>query len=186
MALATVWRFWMVLGLVSGSLSLGCERLQLQQVLNTETLSKLHEIGGPFPLHCLSQRFSLKTKSLNLAKLSSGLEAQERIQIIHQTLHLINKIYRINLGSVTWAWDKVENYLLLLDLQLRELEDCLRKSGCDHKMKRNAAIQLYFRKLEKFLKHEKFSDCSWEIIHAESRARLQQLHSIMAQVSTRN
>ncbi|GCC37771.1 hypothetical protein chiPu_0016278, partial [Chiloscyllium punctatum] len=111
---------------------------------------------------------------------------QERIEIIHQTLHDINKIFSMNLGSVTWTWDKVENFLLLLDLQLRELQDCLRKPGLDHKMKRNAAIQHYFRKLEKFLKHKKFSECSWEIIRAETRARLQQLLFIMAQVSKRN
>ncbi|XP_059494779.1 interferon alpha-F-like [Stegostoma tigrinum] len=186
MALARIWRLWVVLLLGSGSLSLGCERLQLQQVLNTETLSKLYEMGGHFPRHCIRQRLSLKTKPLDLVKLSDGFEIQERTAIIHQTLHHINKIYSMNLGSVTWAWDKVEHFRLLLDQQLRELQDCLRKSGSDHKLKRNAAIQHYFRNLEKFLKHKKFSECSWEIIRAETRARLQQLHFIMAQVNRRN
>ncbi|XP_072417228.1 interferon alpha-F-like [Chiloscyllium punctatum] len=186
MSLARIWRFWTVLVLLSGTLSLGCERLHLQQVLNTETLSKLHEMGGPFPGHCLRQRFSLKTKPLDLVKLSDGVGTQDRIEIIHQTLHHINKIYSMNPGSVPWAWDKVENFRLLLEQQLRELQDCLRKPGSDHKLKRNAAIQHYFRKLEKFLKHKKFSDCSWEIIRAETRARLQQLLFIMAQVSKRN
>ncbi|XP_072417232.1 interferon alpha-B-like [Chiloscyllium punctatum] len=186
MALARIWRFWTVLVLLSGTLSLGCERLHLQQVLNTETLSKLHEMGGPFPGHCFRQRFSLKTKPLDLVKLSDGVGTLDRIEIIHQTLHHINKIYSMNLGSVPWAWDKVENFHLLLEQQLRELQDCLRKPGSDHKLKKNAAIQHYFRRLEKFLKHKKFSECSWEIIRAETRARLQQLLFIMAHVSKRN
>ncbi|XP_041029205.1 interferon alpha-F-like [Carcharodon carcharias] len=184
MALASIWRFWMVLLFLSGTLSLGCERLQLQQVLNTETLSKLNAMGGPFPRHCIRQRLSLKTKPLNLVKLSKELE--DRIQIVHQTLCHISKIYSMNLGSVTWARDKVEKFRLLLDRQLGELEECIRKTGSEHKLRRNSAIHNYFRKLEKFLKQEKFSDCAWEIIRTETRARLQQLLFVIAQISRRN
>ncbi|XP_078385338.1 interferon alpha-F-like [Cetorhinus maximus] len=186
MALASIWRFWMVLLFLSGTLSLGCDRLQLQQVLNTETLSKLNAMGGPFPRHCIRQRLSLKTKPLNLVKLSKELEIQDRIQIVHQTLRHISKIYSMNLGSATWAQDKVENLRLLLDRQLAELDECVRKPGSEHKMRRNSAIHNYFRKLEKFLKQEKFSDCAWEIIRNETRARLQQLLFIIAQISRRN
>ncbi|XP_038634689.1 interferon alpha-F-like [Scyliorhinus canicula] len=186
MALASIWRFVTVLLLLSGTLSLGCERLQLQQVLNTETLSKLNEMGGPVPRHCIKHRYSLKTKPLNLAKLSKGLETQDRIQILHQTLRHISKIYSMNLGSVTWAQDTVENLRLLLDRQLSEMEECVRNQGSEHKMRRNSTIHNYFRKLEKFLNQEKFSDCAWEIIRTETRARLQQMLFIMLQISRRN
>ncbi|XP_038634687.1 interferon alpha-F-like [Scyliorhinus canicula] len=186
MALASIWRFVTVLFLLSGTLSLGCERLQLQQVLNTETLGKLNEMGGPFPRHCIKHRHALKTKPLNLVKLSKGLETQDRIQILHQTLRHISKIYSMNLGSVTWDRDMVENLRLLLDRQLSELEECVRKQGSEHKMRRNSAIHNYFRKLEKFLNQEKFSDCAWEIIRTETRARLQQMLLIMVQISRRN
>ncbi|GCB80361.1 hypothetical protein scyTo_0018093 [Scyliorhinus torazame] len=92
----------------------------------------------------------------------------------------------MNLGSVTWDRDTVENLRLLLDRQLSELEECVRKQGSEHKMRRNAAIHNYFRKLEKFLNQEKFSDCAWEIIRTETRARLQQMFFIMLQISRRN
>ncbi|XP_059494787.1 interferon alpha-H [Stegostoma tigrinum] len=184
MCLATVWRFWTVLGLVSGSLSLGCERLQ--QVLNTETLSKLHEMGGRFPWQCVSERSALKAKPLNLVKLSKGLQAQDRIQILHQTLYHIKKICSMNVGSVTWAQDKMENVWLLLDRQFREVDECVKRSGAEVRLSRNTTIHKYFRKLRKFLKQKNFNDCSWEIIRAETRACLQQLFVIMAEVGRRN
>ncbi|XP_067869046.1 interferon alpha-14-like [Heterodontus francisci] len=186
MALPSVWRFWMVLVLLPGTLSLGCERLQLQQVLNTETLSKLNEMGGPFPRRCVKQRLSLKTKPLNLMKLSKGFEAQDRIQIVHQTLRHINKIYSMNLGSVTWPRDKVENFRLLLDRQLGELEECVWKLGSEFKPRSKTAIHKYFRKLEKFLKQKIFSDCAWEIIRTETRACLQQILVITAKIRRRS
>ncbi|XP_072417235.1 interferon alpha-A-like [Chiloscyllium punctatum] len=186
MALGRIWRFWTALVLLSGTLSLGCERLHLQQVLNTETLSKLHEMGGRLPWQCVRVRSALKTKPFNIVKLSEGLQAQGRIQILHQILRHINKIYSMNLGSVTWARGKVENVRLLLDRQLRELEECVMRSGTEGRRSRNATIQKYFRKLRKFLKQKNFSHCSWEIIRAETRARLQQLFVIMAQVSRGN
>ncbi|XP_072342347.1 interferon alpha-F-like [Scyliorhinus torazame] len=186
MALASIWRIGTMLLILSGTLNLGCERLQLQQVLNTEALSKLNEMGGPFPRHCIKHRHSLKTKPLNLVKLSKGFETQGRIQIVHQTLRHISKIYSMNLGSVTWDRDTVENLRLLLDRQLSELEECVRKQRSEHKMRRNSTIHNYFRKLEQFLNQEKFSDCAWEIIRTETRARLQQMLFIMLQISRRN
>ncbi|XP_078080574.1 interferon alpha-B-like [Mustelus asterias] len=186
MALASIWIFWMVSLFLSGTLSLGCERLQLQQVLNTHTLSKLNQMGGSFPQHCIKQRHFLKSKPLDLVKLSKGLETQDRTQIVYQTLRHINKIYSMNLGSVTWARDKVELFRLILDRQLSELEECVRKQESEHKMRRNFTIHNYFRKLEKFLNQEKFSECAWEIIRTETRARLQQMTSVMAQIRRRN
>ncbi|XP_078079068.1 interferon alpha-F-like [Mustelus asterias] len=185
MALARIWRFWMVSLFLSGTLSLGCERLQLHQVLNKHTLSKLNRMAGRFPRQCVRERFALKTKPLDLVRLSEGLQTQDRIQIVHQTLRHINKIYSMNLGSVTWARDKVENVRLFLDRQLSELEECVRNPGSEHRLRRNSTIQKYFRKLRKFLKQKGFSNCAWEIIHTETRARLQQLLFVMAQISRR-
>ncbi|XP_067825350.1 interferon alpha-21-like [Heptranchias perlo] len=186
MDLASVCRFWIVWVLFPGTLSLGCERLQLQQVLNIETLSKLNEMGGPFPRQCVEERPSLKTKSLNLVKLSGGLQTQDRIQIVHQTLRHFIKIYSMNLGSVTWPQDKMENFRLLLDRQLEELEECIKKPGSESRPRRNAAIHKYFRKLRIFLKQKRFSVCAWEIIRAETRARLQQILFITAQIRRKN
>ncbi|XP_072342344.1 interferon alpha-F-like [Scyliorhinus torazame] len=186
MALASIWRFGTVLLLLSGTLSLGCERLQLQQVLNTEALSKLNEMGRRFPRQCVRERFALKTKPLNLVKLSEGLQTQDRIQIVHQTLRHISKIYSMNLRSVTWDRNTVENFRLLLDRQLSEMEECVRKQGSEARLRKNSTIQKYFRKLRKFLKQKTFSNCAWEIIRTETRARLQQLLYLMAQVSRRN
>ncbi|GCB80360.1 hypothetical protein scyTo_0018092 [Scyliorhinus torazame] len=114
------------------------------------------------------------------------METQDRIQIIHQTLRHICKIYSMNLRSVTWARDKVEHFRLLLDRQLSELEECVRKQGSEARLRKNSTIQKYFRKLRKFLKKKGFSDCAWEIIRTETRARLQQLLFITAQISRRN
>ncbi|XP_038634436.1 interferon alpha-F-like [Scyliorhinus canicula] len=115
-----------------------------------------------------------------------SVQTQDRIQTLHQTLHHISKICSMNLGSATWDRDMVENLRLLLDRQLSELEECVRKQGSEHKMRRNTAIHNYFRKLEKFRNQEKFSDCAWEIIRTETRARLQQMLFIMLQISRRN
>ncbi|XP_067869045.1 interferon a3-like [Heterodontus francisci] len=186
MALPSVWRFWMVLVLLPGTLCLGCERLQLQQVLNTETLSKMNEMGGRIPRQCVRERVALKTKPLNLVKLSRGLQAQDGIRIVYQTLRHISKIYSMNLASVTWPRDKVENFRLLLDRQLGELKECVWKPGSESRLRRNAAIHQYFRKLRKFLKQKRFSNCAWEIIRTETRARLQQILLITARISRRN
>ncbi|GCB71333.1 hypothetical protein scyTo_0008810, partial [Scyliorhinus torazame] len=77
---------------------------------------------------------------------------QDKIQIVHQTLRHSSKIYSMNLGSVTWDRVKVEHFRLLLDRQLSELEECVRKPGSN--LRRNSAIHNYFRKLEKFLNQE--------------------------------
>uniref|UniRef100_UPI00398F6EA8 interferon alpha-21-like n=1 Tax=Pristiophorus japonicus TaxID=55135 RepID=UPI00398F6EA8 len=182
MALSSVWRCCVVLVLLLGTLSLGCERLQLQQILNTHTLSKLNEMGGRIPRQCVRERLSLKTKPLNLVKLSEGLPSQDRIQIVHQTLRHLTKIYSMNLGSVAWPRDKVETFRLLLNGQLGELEECVRKPGSVSRPRRNASIHKYFKKLRKFLKQKRFSYCAWEIIRAETRARLQQILFITAKI----
>ncbi|XP_038634690.1 interferon alpha-F-like [Scyliorhinus canicula] len=142
--------------------------------------------GGRFPRQCVRERFALTTKPLNLVKLSEGLQTQDRIQIVHQTLRHISKIYSMNLGSVTKDRNKVENLRLLLDRQLNELEECVRKQGSEARLRKNSTIQKYFRKLRKFLKQKTFSNCAWEIIRAETRARLQQLLYLMAQIRRRN
>uniref|UniRef100_UPI00398E380E interferon a3-like n=1 Tax=Pristiophorus japonicus TaxID=55135 RepID=UPI00398E380E len=177
MALASIWRCCIVLVLLPGTLSLGCEKLQLQQVLNTGTLSKLNQMGGRIPRQRVRERLSLKTKPLNLVKLSEGLPSQDRIQIVHQTLRHLTKIYSMNLGSVTWPRDKVKNFRLFL-----ELEECDKKPGSDSRPSRNASIHKYFKKLRKFLKQKRFSNCAWEIIRAETRARLQQILFITAKI----
>ncbi|XP_043531196.1 interferon a3-like isoform X3 [Chiloscyllium plagiosum] len=107
--------------------------------------------GGRLPWR---ERSALKTKPFIMVKLSEGLQAQDRIQILHQILRHINKIYSMNLGSVTWARSKVENVRLLLERQLRELEECVMRSGTEGRRSRNATIQKYFRKLRKFLKQK--------------------------------
>uniref|UniRef100_UPI00398F507F interferon alpha-21-like n=1 Tax=Pristiophorus japonicus TaxID=55135 RepID=UPI00398F507F len=162
MALASIWRCCVVLVLLPGTLSLGCERLQLQQVLNTRTLSKLNEMGGRIPRQCVREKLSLKTKPLNLVKLSEVLQSQDRIQFVHQTLRHLTKIYSMNLGSVTWPRGKVENFRLLLDGQIGKLEECVRKPGSDSRPSRNASIHKYFKKLRKFLKQKRFSNCALE------------------------
>ncbi|XP_038634692.1 interferon alpha-F-like [Scyliorhinus canicula] len=186
MALASIWRFGTVLLLLSATLSLGCERLQLQQVLNTETLSKLNEMAGRFPRQCVRERFALTTKTLNLVKLSEGLQTQDRIQIVHQTLRHISKIYSMNWVQSPGTGTRWKTLRLLLDRQLSELEECARKQGSEARLRKNSTIQKYFRKLRKFLKQKTFSNCAWEIIRAETRARLQQLLYLMAQVRRRN
>ncbi|XP_078385342.1 interferon alpha-21-like [Cetorhinus maximus] len=186
MVFPSVWGLWVLLILLPGTLSQDCQRLQLQEVFNKEAQKSLRDMGGSFPFQCTTMRESLKTKSLDLHQLVKGLETQDRIQIVHQTLRHISKIYSMNLGSVTWARDEVENFRLLLDRQLSELEECVREPGSERKMRRNFAIHNYFRKLEKFLKQERFSDCAWEIIRTETRVSLQQILSITAQISRRN
>ncbi|XP_038634711.1 interferon beta-like [Scyliorhinus canicula] len=180
----SVWGVWTLLILLPGVLSQDCLRLQLQEVFNKDAQNSLKIMGGPFPLECKTTRESLRTKSLNLHHLVKRLQTQDRIQIVHQTLRHISKIYSMNLASVTWARDKVEHFRLLLDRQLSQLEECVRKPGSS--LRRNSAIHNYFRKLEKFLNQEGFSDCAWEIIRTETRARLQQLLFITAQISRRN
>lgn len=139
--------------------------------------------GGHLPRQCVTERRSLKTKPLNLVKLSMGVTAQDRIQIIHQTLHHLRRIYSMNLSSVTWVQATVEHFRLLLDRQFRELEVCVRKPSTGSRARKNATVHKYFRKLRKFLKLKGFSDCAWEITRAETRAHLQQLLLIMATIS---
>ncbi|XP_020391689.1 interferon a3-like [Rhincodon typus] len=156
MGFSGVWGLCILFVLLPGILSLDCQGLQLQQRLNKDALKILNAM------------------------------AQERVQIVHQTLRHISKICSRNLGSVTWAREQVENFRLLLDRQLQELETCVRKPGAGSRQKRNSIIFKYFRKLHKFLKQRRFSDCSWEIIRAETRTRLQQLQFITGQLSRSN
>ncbi|XP_055512706.1 interferon alpha-21-like [Leucoraja erinacea] len=100
-------------------------------------------------------------------------------------LRQFRKIYSMNLASVTWLQDKVENFRLLLDRQIRELKNCVRKKGSETRPQRSAAIHNYFKKLRKFLKRKKFSACAWEVTRAETRACLQQLPLVMTRIRAR-
>ncbi|XP_043530574.1 interferon a3-like [Chiloscyllium plagiosum] len=181
-----VWGLCSLFVLLPGILSQDCQRLQLQQVLNRDALKILTDMGGSFPLQCVATRESLQIDPLDLHQLVNRSQAQEKFQIVHQTLRHISKIYSRSLGSVTWSREKVENFRLLLERQLQELETCVRKPGAGSRQRRNSAILKYFKKLNKFLKQKKFSDCSWEIIRTETRARLQQLLFITGQLNKSN
>ncbi|XP_078280909.1 interferon alpha-10-like [Rhinoraja longicauda] len=180
MALGSVWRVWIVWVLLSGTLSLGCERLQLLQDLNTDTLGKLNEMGGPFPWHCVREKVTLKTQPLKLVNLANGLTGLEKLQIVLQTLRQTSEIYSEDSGSVPWPREGVQRFRLLLYRQIRELEECARKPAPESQQRRNIAVHKYFRKLRSFRKHHKFGDCAWEIIRAETRAHLQQILLVTA------
>ncbi|XP_072105562.1 interferon a3-like [Mobula birostris] len=180
MALGRVWRVCSVWLFLTVTLTLGCERLRLLQVLNTETLGKLNEMGGRLPRQCATGEL---TQPLNLVKLSAEVHAQERIWIVHQILHHLRRIYSLNLNSVTWVQSSVEHFRLLLDRQLKELDVCVRKPGSESKPRKNAAILKYFHVLREFLKQKGFSDCAWKIIHDRTRRHLQQLLLIMGKVN---
>ncbi|XP_067869043.1 interferon alpha-7-like [Heterodontus francisci] len=186
MIFPSVWRLWILFVLLPGTLSQDCQRLKLQQDLIKNAENILSKMGRSFPFRCAPERQSLRTKPLNLHQLVKGLEAQDKIQIVHQILRHIIKIYSMNMASVTWPRDMVENFRLHLDRELGELEECVRKPGSESRLKRNAAIHQYFRKLRKFLKQKRFGDCAWEIIRDETRARLQQILSITGQIGRKN
>ncbi|XP_059822105.1 interferon tau-like [Hypanus sabinus] len=178
MALGRVWRVCSVWLLLTVTPTLGCERLQLLQVLNRETLGELNEMGGRLPRHCATERLSLKTKPLELVKLSAEVPAQDWIWIIHQTLHHLRRIYSMNLSSDR----RVEDFKIHLDRQLKALDVCVRKPGSESRSRKNAAILKYFHVLREFLKQKRFSDCAWEKTHDETRRHLQQLRFVMAKV----
>ncbi|XP_062893758.1 interferon phi 2 isoform X1 [Mobula hypostoma] len=139
--------------------------------------------GGRLPRQCATERLSLKTKPLDLVKLSAEVHAQERIWIVHQTLHHLRRIYSLNLSSVTWVQSSVEHFRHLLDRQLKELDVCVRKPGSESKPRKNAAILKYFQKLREFLKQKGFSNCAWEVTRTETTMHLKQLLLIMAKIS---
>ncbi|XP_055512697.1 interferon alpha-10-like [Leucoraja erinacea] len=180
MDLGSVCRAWIVWVLLSGTLSLGCERLQLLQDLNMDTLGKLNEMGGPFPWHCVREKVPLKTQPLKLVNLANGLSALKKIQIVLQTLRQTSEIYSEDTGSAPWPREEVESFRLLLHRQIRELEECAWKRAPESQQKRNIAVHKYFRKLRRFRKHQNFGDCAWEMIRAETRAHLQQILLITA------
>uniref|UniRef100_UPI00398F1FA6 interferon alpha-21-like n=1 Tax=Pristiophorus japonicus TaxID=55135 RepID=UPI00398F1FA6 len=182
MLFPSVGRLWILLALLPGTLSQDCQRLRLLEEINNEALHVLREMGKPFPLQCLSERASLSNNSLNIHQLSNRVQSQDRIQIVHQTLRHLTKIYSMNLGSVTWSRDKVETFRLLLDGQVGELEECVRKPGSDSRPRRFSSINKYFKKLRMFLEQKTFSDCAWEIVRVETRARLQQIRTIMGNI----
>ncbi|XP_032891420.1 interferon alpha-4-like [Amblyraja radiata] len=198
MALGSVCRVWIVWVLLSGTLSLGCERLQLLQDLNTDTLGKLNEMarrhrsdtfrrslifhfpGRPLSWHCVREKVRLKTRPLKLVNLANGLSALEKIQIVLQTLRQTSEFYSEDSGSAPWPREEVEIFRLLLHRQIREPEECAWKRAPESQQKRNIAVHKYFRKLRRFRKHQNFGDCAWEMIRAETRAHLQQILLIMA------
>ncbi|XP_067825364.1 interferon beta-like [Heptranchias perlo] len=183
MALSSIWRFWILSVLLAGTLSLGCERLRLQYVLNTETLSKLNEMGGRMPLHCMTRRGALQTQSLDLVTLSKNLNAEDKILVIHQTLHQINKTFSENRSSTPWDSALIENFLLQLNQQLEELRECQREPLSDSM---NEEIQEYFGKLREFLELERFSDCAWKVVRSRTRTCLLQIPTIIAKIRKNN
>ncbi|XP_062893861.1 interferon omega-1-like [Mobula hypostoma] len=153
MALGRVWRVCSVWLFLTGTLTLGSEKLQLLQILNTKTLGKLDEM------------------------------TQEKIHIVCQTLRQTNEIYGMSLGSATWPLKKVEGFRVLLHRQVRVLEECVWNPATESRPKGTIIIEKYFRKLRSFLKHKKFAECAWEIIRTETRACLQQILLIAAKTS---
>ncbi|XP_055513343.1 interferon tau-like isoform X1 [Leucoraja erinacea] len=120
----------------------------------------LKQKSGHLSRQCGTERRSLDSKPLDLVKLSTGIHAQDRIQIVHQTLHHLRRIYSMKLSSVTWVQATVEHFTLLLDRQLRELEVCVKKASPGSRARKNATVLKYFKDLTKFLKQKGFSDCA--------------------------
>ncbi|XP_055512699.1 interferon alpha-F-like [Leucoraja erinacea] len=144
------------------------------------------EKGPPLTRRCLAEKTSLEVRTLNLSELTARGQAPNTLRVVDQVLRQFSKIYSMNLDSVTWPRNKVEHLRLLLDGQIRELENCVRNTGSETRPRRSAAVHNYFRKLGKFLKRKRFSACAWEVTRAETRACLQQLPLVMTRINEAN
>ncbi|XP_055512700.1 interferon alpha-2-like [Leucoraja erinacea] len=156
MSFANAWRLCVLPVLLAGVLAQGCRGPDVQVDINQEAQIVLNEM------------------------------APNTLRVVYQVLRQFSKIYSMNLASVTWPRDKVEHLRLLLDGQIRELENCVRNTGSETRPRRSAAVHNYFRKLGKFLKRKRFSACAWEITRAETRACLQQLPLVMTRINEAN
>ncbi|XP_051894369.1 interferon alpha-F-like [Pristis pectinata] len=179
MVLPNAWRPCILLVLLPGILAQGCRNLQ--EDINQDAQRELNEMGGPLSKQCSLEKRSLGVVTVKLYRLVKM--GQERISVVNQTLHHISEIYSMNLSSVTWPRDKVENLRVLLDGQLRELETCVRKRGSGSQPRTSSAIEKYFTELSKFLERKGFSACAWEITRAETQAYFRQFPHIMAAIS---
>ncbi|XP_072900592.1 interferon alpha-21-like [Hemitrygon akajei] len=181
MFLPNAWRRFVFLVLLPGILAQTCRDRQVYN--NQESLLVLNKMGGSLTLQCSLEKQSLGAQSVNLTKLRD--RGEEWITVVYEMLRQMRKIYNMNLDSVTWAPDQVESFRVLLDGQLRELEECATMRGLRPRPRRRAAIKKYFSELTKFLKRKGFSACAWEITRIETRAYFQQFPRIMADDSER-
>ncbi|XP_078280912.1 interferon alpha-H-like [Rhinoraja longicauda] len=157
MSFANAWRLCVLpVFLLAGVLAQDCRGTHVQEEINQQAQIVLNEM------------------------------APDAVRVVYQVLRQFSKIYSMNMASVTWPRDKVENLRLLLDAQVRELENCVRNRGSGTRPRRSAAIHNYFRKLSKFLKRKRFGACAWEVTRAETRASFQQLPGVMARISEAN
>uniref|UniRef100_UPI00398E8109 interferon alpha-13-like n=1 Tax=Pristiophorus japonicus TaxID=55135 RepID=UPI00398E8109 len=180
MALSCAWRCWIMLAWLAGTMSLGCERLRIH---NTKTLGKLIEMGGRLPRHCVTRRVALQTQPLDLITLSNNLNAEDKIRVIHQTLDQINKTFTQNLSTAPWDAALLEGFRILLIQQLEDLRGCVREPLS---YSNSEEIQEYFGKLREFLELERFGECAWKIVCSQTKARLQQIQTIIAKISKSN
>ncbi|XP_032891426.1 interferon alpha-21-like [Amblyraja radiata] len=186
MSFANAWRLCVLPVLLAGVLAQGCRGPHVQVDINKDAQIVLDKMGPLLTRRCLAEKTSLEVRTLNLSKLTAGGRAPNTLRVVYQVLRQFSKIYSMNLASVTRPRDKVENLRLLLDGQIRELENCVRNTGSETRPRRSAAVHNYFSKLGEFLKRKRFSACAWEVTRAETRACLQQLPLLMTRINEAN
>nr|AKA60783.1 interferon alpha beta [Andrias davidianus]AKG95506.1 type I interferon [Andrias davidianus] len=152
-----------------------------QHTTNTDCIQLLEQMGGHFPLQCLSEKMTIKFPHKVL--IDKHLQTRRSIQLtLNNIFHGINNILSKNKDKSGWDTRKSDLFKLRLELQNDILGKCLSKHMVQ-KRGRVLQIKRYFKKIEDFLREKEYSLCAWENVRAELKNLFVHVDKITAKIT---
>ncbi|XP_014048243.1 interferon epsilon [Salmo salar] len=132
---------------------------QTRQTLNDLSMERR-------PRGCIPEAERLRVQRPTLS-----LQEGEKLWTLRLAFQLASELFQQNLTLVKWNSIKLRDLQDLLARQNMTYSECVR----DMSVHLNLPIKNYFKRLDDFLLHERFSACSWEVVRAEMGSIISQV-----------
>ncbi|XP_041718928.2 interferon alpha-B-like [Coregonus clupeaformis] len=96
-----------------------------------------------------------------------SIEEGEKLWTLRLAFQLASELFQQNLTLVKWNTIKLRELQHLLARQNRTYSECVRDMRLRQNLPIADMVKNYFKQLDDFLSHERFSLCSWEVVRAE-------------------
>ncbi|XP_064862843.1 interferon kappa-like [Oncorhynchus nerka] len=96
-----------------------------------------------------------------------SIEEGEKLWTLKLAFQLASELFQQNLTLVKWNTFKIRELQDLLARQNMTYSECVRDMSVRLNLPIENMVKNYFKQLDDFLLHERFSSCSWEVVRAE-------------------
>ncbi|XP_021481585.1 interferon epsilon [Oncorhynchus mykiss] len=136
-----------------------CSAPKVQKYYLSQTHQTLNDLAEErLPRGCIPE-----AERLRVQRPALPIEEGEKVWTLRLAFQLASELFQQNLTLVKWNSVKLRDLQDLLARQNMTYSECVR----DMSVHLNLPIKNYFKELEDFLSHERFSACSWELVRAE-------------------